>query len=88
VEELGRQGLIGAAEGATVVPPAGKVTGAGKKIFVKQAVNEGAENVFKNTTKLVVYSGVENAAENTFKTAARQGVKEGMVGGAVTGAVD
>ncbi|MFY1825066.1 annexin [Myxococcus fulvus] len=71
-EDAGRQALIGAVEGGTVVLP----------------VTKGASVVSSSAAKSVATTAGREVAENTVLTAAKQGVKEGVVGGAAGGAVD
>ncbi|WP_342375306.1 annexin [Myxococcus stipitatus] len=71
-EDAGRQALIGAVEGGTVVLP----------------VTKGASIATTTAAKSVATTAGREVAENTVLTAARQGVKEGVVGGAAGGAVD
>ncbi|WP_161606598.1 annexin [Myxococcus xanthus] len=71
-EDAGRQALIGAVEGGTVILP----------------VTKGASVAASSTAKGVTTTAGKEAVENTVLAATKQGIKEGVVGGAAGGAVD
>ncbi|WNG44440.1 hypothetical protein F0U60_10210 [Archangium minus] len=71
-EDAGRQALIGAVEGGTVVLP----------------VTKGASVVGTSAAKTAANTAVKETAENTLWSVSKQGFKEGLVGGATGGAAD